>query len=103
MYKQFYDAIKNLIKFKDHFPAIRDLILADDTIHVVTHKQQNGLWECILLDMTGKEIKQIFIPLSRYIPFTYYPLLCAVENRVLYSLIEDEDEEEWKLHIVGLK
>jgi len=103
MYKQFYDGIKNFIKFKDYFPAIRDLILADDTIHVVTHRQKKDLWECILLDMTGKEIKRTFIPLSRYIPFTYYPLLCAVENGILYSLIEDEDEEEWKLHIVDLK
>jgi hypothetical protein len=52
--------------------------------------------------MTGKELKRVFVPLSRYIPFTYYPTLCAVENRILYSIIEDEDEEEWKLHIVDL-
>ncbi|MCK4942644.1 MAG: hypothetical protein KAS65_03660 [Candidatus Aminicenantes bacterium] len=102
MYKQFYDGIKGFIKFKDHFPAIRDVHLADETIYVVTHKRKKNLWECVLLDMIGREKKRVFIPLSRYVPFTYYPLLYSVENRVLYSLIEDEDEEVWKLHIVNL-
>lgn len=102
MYKQFYDGIKSFIKFKGYFPAIRDLLLADDTIYVITHKRKKDLWECILLDMTGREKKRVFIPLSRYIPFTYYPLLCSVENGVFYSLIEDEDEEAWQLHIVYL-
>lgn len=103
MYKQFYDGIKDFIKFKEYFPAIRDILLADNTIYIVTHKRKKDLWECILLDLKGKEIKRTFIPLSRYIPFTYYPPLCTIENRILYSLIEDEDEEEWKLHIINLK
>jgi hypothetical protein len=103
MYKQFYEAVKDFIQFKEHFPAIKDILVADNTLYIITHKRKNGLWECVLLDLKGKELNRVFVPLSRYIPFTYYPTLCTVENRILYSLIEDEEEEEWKLHIVDLK
>jgi len=103
VYKQFYDSIKGFIKFKDYFPAIRDVLVADDTIHVITYKTKNNLWECILLDMKGNEKKRIFVPISRYMPFTYYPLLYSVENGIFYSLVEDEEEEVWQLHTVSLK
>jgi hypothetical protein len=103
VYKQFYDSIKGLIKFKDYFPAIRDVLVADDTIHVITYKRKKDLWECIMLDMNGQEKKRVFVPLSRYIPFTYYPLLYSVENGIFYSLVEDEDEEVWYLHTLNLK
>ncbi len=102
-YKKFYDSMKKFIKFKEYFPAIRDIYLADDTIHVITYKRKGDLWECILLDMRGKEIRRIFVPLDRYIPFTYYAILYSIDNGKMYSLIENEDEETWELHITALK
>jgi hypothetical protein len=102
MFKEFYKSIKGFIKFKDYFPAIRDIHLADDTIHVVTHKRKNGLWEFILLDLKGNEKKRIYIPLDRYIPFTYYPLLYTEKNGTLYSLTEDEDQETWRLQVIKM-
>lgn len=102
-YKKFYDSMKQFIKFKEYFPAIRDFYLSDNTIHVITYKRKGDLWECILLDMRGKEIRRVFVPLDRYIPFTYYAILYSIENRKMYSLIENEDEETWELHITALK
>jgi len=102
-YKQFYDGIKQFIKFKEYFPAIRDLYISDDHIHVITYKRKGGLWECVILDMGGKEIRRLFVPLDRYVPFTYYAILYSIENGKMYSLVENEDEESWTLHVTSLK
>ncbi len=103
MFKSFYQNIKKFIKFKENFPAIRDISLADNKIHVITYKRKNDLWECIILDLKGKEIKRIFVPLDRYIPFTYYAILYSIDKGKLYSLIENEDEETWELKITDLR
>jgi len=102
-YKQFYEGIKQFIKFKPYFPAIRDLYLADDHIHVITYKRKGELWECVILNMAGNEIKRLFVPLDRYVPFTYYAILYSIENGKMYSLIENEDEESWELHVTALR
>jgi len=101
-FKQFYENIKQFIKFKEYFPAVRDLYIADNRIHVITYKRKGELWECVILDMKGKEINRLFVPLDRYVPFTYYAILYSIENGKMYSLIEDEDEETWDLHITEL-
>ena len=103
IYKKFYENIKQFIKFKEYFPAIRDLYIADEHIHVITYKREGDLWECIILNMKGDEIKRLFVPLDRYVPFTYYAILYSIENGKMFSLIEDEDDESWKLHITDLK
>ncbi|MCK5005091.1 MAG: hypothetical protein KAS21_08380 [Candidatus Aminicenantes bacterium] len=101
-YKQFYENVKQFIKFKEYFPAIRDLYIADNQLHVITYKRNGELWECVILDMKGNEIKRLFVPLDRYVPFTYYAILYSIDNDKMYSLIEDEDEETWELHITEL-
>ena len=103
-FKPFYESvIKNKIKFKPHFPAIRDINIADNAIHVITYNRKGELWECIVLDFEGKELNRLFIPMSEYTPFSYYALLYSVENGKLYSLAEDPDEEIWKVHVLNTK
>ncbi len=102
IYKKFYENIKQFIKFKEYFPAIRDLYLADDHIHVITYKRKGDLWQCIILNMDGKEVRRLFVPLDRYVPFTYYAILYSIEKGKMYSLIEDEDNESWKLQVTKL-
>lgn len=103
-FKPFYDSVlKNKIKFRSHFPAIRDINLGDDRIHVITYNRKDDLWECIILNFKGEELNRLFIPMAEYIPFSYYALLYSVENGKLYSLVEDPDEEVWTLHILNTK
>lgn len=102
-FKKFFDNIKQFIKFKTHYPAMRDIKMANEKLYVITYKQKGDLWECIILDMKGKELNRVFVPLDEYIPFTYYNLLFAVEKNKIYSFIEDVDEEVWKLHITEIK
>jgi hypothetical protein len=102
-FRRFYDGFKDRIEFKEHYPAMRDMLVAEDAIHVITYNRKGELWEFIVLDLKGKELKRTFVPLSPYVPYTYYPILFTVYKGKFYSLIEDEDEEGWNLHIIDLK
>ncbi|MCP4217745.1 MAG: hypothetical protein GY765_24100 [bacterium] len=102
--KQLYQKIRTQIKFKEYFPAIRDILADNGIIYVITYKNKNNSWECIHLDMTtGKELKRSFIPLSEYIPFTYYPLLYTIKDGKAYSLLEDSEEENWEIHTTDIR
>jgi len=102
LYKRFYETIKSMIYFWDHFPAMRDIHITEDSIFVISHKRKGNLWECIQMDLKGKIKGRTFVPLSEYLPYTYYPLLYSVYKGKMYSLIENEDEEVWKVHITKL-
>jgi len=103
-FKPYYESrLKNIIKFRDYFQPIRNIQIVDDTVHVITYKRKNDLWECILLDLKGNEKNRVFVPLDAYVPFTYYPILYSVYQEKMYTLIEDENDEVWKVHITELK
>lgn len=101
-FRRFYDGFKNSIIFKEHYPAMRDMLVAEDAIYVITYSRKGDLWELVAMDLKGKELKRTFVPLSPYIPYTYYPILFTVYQGKFYSLIENEDEEGWDLHIIDL-
>lgn len=94
-YKSQYEVIGKALTFRDKFPPIRDLHLAEDRIHVITYKRQGELWEMIVLDLQGQELGRTFIPLSTFEPFSFYPILYSVSGRTVYTLVEDENEEGW--------
>lgn len=102
-FKRAYEMIKQMVKVRDHFPAIRDMQIVDDIIHVITYKRKGDQWECILLDLKGKELGRTFILLDKYIPFTFYPILYSSYKGNMYTLVENIDEEEWELHRTPLK
>lgn len=103
-FKPLFERIKPTIAFRSHFPAIRTINLSEENvIAVLTFKRKGDLWECLLMDYDGKVTGKAFIPLSAYKAFTYYATLFSVENGKIYSLVEDEDEEVYKLHITTAK
>jgi len=101
-YKDAYEMIQQVLQIRDVYPPIRDLQVCDDRIHVLTYKQKKELWECIIFDLEGRELATKFVPLDPYVPFSFYPILYSVYRGNLYSLIEDPDEEVWRLHITPL-
>ncbi|MCP4217590.1 MAG: hypothetical protein GY765_23310 [bacterium] len=102
--KQFYERnIKQRLRFRKYYPPIRDIHVNDEVMYVITFKREGELWECIRMDMKGKELGRSFVPLDRYIPYTYHSILYSVDKSKFYSLVEDEEEEVYKLHITDLK
>lgn len=102
-FKPQYEYIKNILKFRDNFPPIRDFYLEADRIHVITYQHQGNSWEMIVLDLKGRELGRTFIPLAEYEPFTFYPLLYSVYQDKVYTLVENEEDEGWMVHTTPLK
>jgi hypothetical protein len=75
----------------------------NDLLYVITNKTRNELWECIVMNLKGKELKRVFVPLPESEPYTYYPLLYSIEKGKFYALMENEDTENWKLNITEIQ
>ncbi len=101
-FKGNFDYIKKRLKYRSHHPVIQDIQVAEEKIFVVTYQKKDDLSECIILDMAGKELKRIYVPLNQLEPLSFYPLLYSVYQGKIYSLVEDEEEETWKLHVTDL-
>jgi hypothetical protein len=98
LFREIFPLIKKRIIFKEYFPPVKTLLLDKNRLHVITNLKKGDKWECLSLDLKGEIKNKTFVPLQEPEPFTYYPLLCDVDNGFYYALIEDEDGETWQLH-----
>ena len=64
----------------------------------MTYKEKDGKNEFIVLDMKGKELNRLFIPVA---PFDEATVLITytICNGKLYHLKDNEETEEWEVHI----
>lgn len=97
--KEFPDLFK--ISFKSECPALRDAYVIDDRIYAITYKQEQGETECVIMDLEGKEIKRVYIPVPELKPMEL-PLY-GIDSHRFYWLSENIDEEEWELHIRDIR
>ncbi len=102
-FKNAYEYVKRVLKIRTYFPPIRDIQIVRDHIYVLTFKRKGDLWECIKFDLKGKEKRRTFIKLDAYKHFSFYPILYSVYNNNIYSLVEDEDDEVWKIYVTDFK
>lgn len=101
-YKQYFDFFKERISFKEKYPAIQYIAVKDDRIYVVTYAKKNENTECIILDLKGKELKRIFVPLPIYYGIEFYTRN-DFDNKTFYYIMENEEDESWELHSIDLK
>ena len=92
-----YEALKNRIEFPEYFPMIRDYRIADDKIYVLTYTEKGDNKELLIFDLKGKLIKKVMYPFLEINVLEIFPF--DIKNGKLYQIIENEDEEEWELHI----
>lgn len=98
--KPYLEMLKPII-FPGCFPAIRNYYVSGGKVYVLTYKEENGKSEWLVFDIKGKFLKRLFLPYKYMSPVDEYP--AAVKNETLYQLIENEDAEEWELHITAIK
>ena len=103
VFKNNYEMLKKILQIREYYPPIRDLQIVDGNIYVITYKRKGDLWECIKLDLKGNEKGKTFVALNEYEYFSFYPILYSVYNGKVYSLVEDEDDEVWKIHVTDFK
>ena len=93
------DVFKHIIPliFPEYYPAVKDFFVDNNKIFIITYKSQENKSEFIVLDMKGKLIKRIFLPLHSKDLLSYYPY--TIYNGTLYQLKDNEETEEWDIHI----
>lgn len=100
-FKNRYEDLKQIAEYPEYFPAIRNYIVADRRIYVVTYKEKNESRELIILDTEGKLLQKTFIPLKEMNVLELYPY--TINKGILYQLFENPDTEEWELHTLYLE
>jgi len=99
--KQYFDIIKRMAVFPDYYPAIVTLFERDNNIYLMTFKRIENKYEFFIFDANGNFVKQVFIPFVFRSAMRPYPF--SIKDNKLYQLIENEDTEEWELHLSEIK
>lgn len=101
-----YTAIKNMIVFPEYFPAVRDRCglhydyhKGDEKLYVITLKMKDEKTECFVFTVQGKFLKKVYLPLleKNAARLDLSPL--DINDGKLYQLIENEETEEYELHV----
>ncbi len=99
-HKNFYNTYKNRFEFPRYFPAMRFMIIADDKIYVMTYKKKNDKTQFMILDLKGKLLKKVFLPVNGLDVQYYCPF--EIKDNKLYHFVELE-EEGCELHITEIE
>jgi hypothetical protein len=91
-----YYLVKKIVRWTEFFPAIRDLIVDNGHVYVITYRRQQEKNEFFIYDLEGKPVKKTFLPLQDYDGVALFPY--SIKNNFLYQLIDNEEEEVWELH-----
>jgi hypothetical protein len=87
-------------KFPDYFPAIRHFTISDKKIYVITHKKSGDNSEIIVLDLQGNLLKKVMVPVKEKNVEYLYPY--SIHAGKLYQIVENEESEEWELHVTEI-
>jgi hypothetical protein len=98
--KQFSEILKP-IRYPDEFPAIFTMFSTEEKLYVMTWKRVNQQNEFFVFDTDGNLIKKSFLPLAYQNAILPSPF--AIKNNKFYQLVENEENEEWELHINEIK
>jgi len=96
--RQFYDQIKNRIEFPSRFPAVRSFVPTGKKLYVQTFLVKDGKTEFYIFDDKGKLLKKVWLPIRIHIAVAQNQLFTIYDDK-LYQLVENEDDENWELHI----
>lgn len=102
-YKKYYERIKPLLEFPTHLPAVKTFAFSEDKLYVQTYNKKDKKTEFYVFTPMGKFVKRVFLPIIGEEEFTYQlQTIYEFKNGKLYQLVENEDTEEWEVHISAL-
>jgi len=85
--------------FPEYYPAFHNFFVGKDKLYFVTYKTQGNKREIIVTDWKGKLLKKAYVPVI-------YPgerFAGAIANDKLYYIFDNEESEEWELHVEDIK
>jgi len=103
-----WEQVKNLARliYPDTFPAIKSIAVSGNKLYVQTYKWKDNKEEYVVMDLKGKVLKEVYIPRFENVTMNdeiFGTRLHTIHNDKLYYLMENEDEEEWELHMEEIK
>jgi len=96
-----YEALKNLLSFSEFYPELQRIMISNDTVYMISFKREQGKYETYIYDLKGKLIKKTLIKCKLKNGIQPYPF--DIKNSKTYQLIENEETEDWELHVNNIK
>lgn len=105
MTKNYYEMMKP-IRFPESFPALQNLFISEDKIYAITFNSTSpdeftDNTETLIFNLKGKFLEKVILPIKRMDPIMQYPF--TIHKGKLYQLIENEDEEQFEVHITEIR
>lgn len=100
-FRNAYEQIQNLLVYPSYYPATREFFVVDGKIYILTNKREGGKSRIVIYDTKGKFIKDIMIPFYNKNFQEFYPFY--FKDDTFYQVVDNEDSEEWELHIHPLQ
>ncbi len=98
--RQFFEQLKQMIRFPEYFPLIRDFRVNNGKVYVFPFKKdKEGRVVCYVYDAAGKLLKRGHCTLREKNPVEFFPF--EIRDGKVYQLVENDDEE-WGLKISAI-
>lgn len=95
--RPYYERFKHRIVFPDYFRAIREVVLDNGKMYVLTYKRREGKNEFYIFDLDGKLLQKTFMPIKTSNGVSPRPF--TVKSGKLYQLVDNEETENWEIHV----
>ncbi len=97
-----FELIKSMARFPEYFHAVRFFQVNDGRVYVQTYGEQEGKSEFYIFDIKGKFVKKVYVPFVNDMGINIVPRH-AIAGGKLYQLLDNDETEEWELHIHELR
>jgi len=96
-----WETVNSMINiiFPEYFPAFYRFCVDTDRIYFLTYAEKNNRREVIISDWKGKLLKKSDVPLIPFDTLTHF----AINKNKFYYIKENEDTDEWELHVEDIK
>ena len=92
-----WERLKSWYVLPDYFPVARYFTIKNDKIYVMTYKEENNKKELLILDLQGKYLGKVFLPIVSFDVMGVMPF--DFQGNHVYQVVENEETENWELHI----
>lgn len=100
-FKQIYAFERKRLVYPKYLPLLKDYRVADGKVYVIDNKKENEKYESFIFNLDGKLLKKVWLPLVDQDILAVYPF--TITGGKIFQLVENEDEEEWELHVSEIK
>jgi len=100
-FNSLYEVVKKQLKYPGYFPLMRYFLTADNKVYIRTYRDVQGESEFFIFTIEGKLLKRVMLPVKEKDALESYPY--TIQDGKFYQLVENEQTEEWELHVEKIK